>query len=905
MNIDDFLKLNLLTEANVYNIKLPINNVSVDKYLQHHLADITDPTIKQQLTKKLSLLLVNYEPNLTVLNRVPPNAPDWAQQAASTGELFAFVPDEDLNDAISNIAHYVQAAFTDINNADNNIAIRAKQEIAAIPKMPNLDTLYQKANQYFNKKVKKEAAENTEGMEEVIQYAGWIWYKLLTTEAYVREGNIIQNCIGKHWTKDKCDRERMTIYVLRSNKNDSVVAIRIYGDNDIKEIKGKNNKPPIPKYMTYVFSIVKDTNLVISDPAAKRDLRNAGYWVFNDKIIVPMEKATEMFFDDETQKLRQIQPDKTITVLNEEFKVFNNPSAVSHMCEMMDPYRTYTNIKIVYKGMMDNFLLIFLVNGKDELRVANDVLNIATPEIKSRLGKYIVAIGAQEKLKLDSNIQYHFNLSSEPPYTPLAEMATCSGQIQGFDKIDISKMKGYDNWMALKIFFKGCIGPKSEPYINQNDYQEKTKKGIDFNRATTMYRSYTSSNQLGFALFVDNNNSVINIVSPSRVSSSQLNPVRKLIEAEHLTLEKSASFSKEIVIVPPSTIVTKKEFIANKMAGKKTANTKTVVEFEDGASFKLLEGQPLTDWLDQATANTTTDAVYVLMVNNDPKIALPITKKRITGMFAKDTRQNTWRDDNLRARGQVQQPTTKTLDFTYGKYVNAFAKKMGFTVDSKNLLLRPESKINLFLQAVDDNPGIVRSRALKAARVGAQSAPGIDAPYNMIDRPLKQLGLITYSPGPRRGTVSVNATEKGKEVARRVRRGESVPMFSLITQESQVRGGNDPDPIPVPTPRPQATPGEPRAARVPGAAVAPHYNHGARVGSKAQQIYDLFCQLTDDNNGTMPGRGEFIRLIQQPPFNMTPAGAGTYHYNMKTKYLQQHGQLGETFTFKEWLIAIT
>jgi len=25
---------------------------------------------------------------------------------------------------------------------------------------------------------------------------------------------------------------------------------------------------------------------------------------------------------------------------------------------------------------------------------------------------------------------------------------------------------------------------------------------------------------------------------------------------------------------------------------------------------------------------------------------------------------------------------------------------------------------------------------------------------------------------------------------------------------------------------------------------------------------------------------------------------------MKTKYLQQHGQLGETFTFKEWLMAI-
>jgi hypothetical protein len=296
------------------------------------------------------------------------------------------------------------------------------------------------------------------------------------------------------------------------------------------------------------------------------------------------------------------------------------------------------------------------------------------------------------------------------------------------------------------------------------------------------------------------------------------------------------------------------------------------------------------------------------MVDNEPKIALPIAKKKITGMFATDTRPNTWRDNNLRANGQVQQPTTKTLDFTYGKYVNAFAKKMGFTVDSKNLLLRPESKSNLFLQAVNDYPGgIIRSKALRAAHVGAQSAPGLNAPYNMIDRPLRQLGLITYSPGQRRGSILVTTTTKGKEVATRIRRGESVPMFSLITQQAQVTGGNDyePEPTPVPTPRPQAAPGEPRAVRVPGAAAASPYNHGARAGSKAQQIYDLFRQMTDDNNGTMPTRGAFIQLIMQPPFNMTPAGASTYQYNMKTKYLQQHGQLGETFTFKEWLIAIT
>jgi hypothetical protein len=201
------------------------------------------------------------------------------------------------------------------------------------------------------------------------------------------------------------------------------------------------------------------------------------------------------------------------------------------------------------------------------------------------------------------------------------------------------------------------------------------------------------------------------------------------------------------------------------------------------------------------------------------------------------------------------------------------------------------------LNYVVSYPGNARARALKAAHVGPMSAPGIDAPYNKLDRPMIQLGLITSAPGSRRGSTELSPTAKGREVARMLRNGEDVPMFDLVTQTSKLKGGNDPDPEPevVPTPKPQKEPG---AAPV-HAPVGTHRN-----GTKAQQIYNLYSQMTADNNGVQPTRAAFIALIKQPPFNMTPAGASTYQYNMKTKYQQQHGQLGETFTFKEWLIAM-
>ena len=56
--------------------------------------------------------------------------------------------------------------------------------------------------------------------------------------------------------------------------------------------------------------------------------------------------------------------------------------------------------------------------------------------------------------------------------------------------------------------------------------------------------------------------------------------------------------------------------------------------------------------------------------------------------------------------------------------------------------------------------------------------------------------------------------------------------------------------------------------------------------TKSQQALDLYQQMYDDNDGH-PSRQEFIRKMQEAPFNMSASGAATYHYNTKKKFNAQ------------------
>jgi hypothetical protein len=66
-----------------------------------------------------------------------------------------------------------------------------------------------------------------------------------------------------------------------------------------------------------------------------------------------------------------------------------------------------------------------------------------------------------------------------------------------------------------------------------------------------------------------------------------------------------------------------------------------------------------------------------------------------------------------------------------------------------------------------------------------------------------------------------------------------------------------------------------------------------REGTKAQMAVARFREMLAANNNVPPSRQEFMRVLQQAPFNMSPAAAQTYYYNTKKRVAQMVGESTE------------
>lgn len=80
---------------------------------------------------------------------------------------------------------------------------------------------------------------------------GFRLVKLLTEDAYKREGAMIRHCVASYYNNSKC-----YIYSIRDSKNQSHCTLEVFREgNDINQIKGKID----PKYIKYV---IKSLNLL-------------------------------------------------------------------------------------------------------------------------------------------------------------------------------------------------------------------------------------------------------------------------------------------------------------------------------------------------------------------------------------------------------------------------------------------------------------------------------------------------------------------------------------------------------------------------------------------------------------------------------------------------------------------
>lgn len=289
----------MITEANVVNVKVDFDGNSITKYVNHYAENLGSQEVKQIFAKKIAKLLVNDERFLYAVRNLPDNAPEWTKEAMQKGELVYFKPSAELDQSMEHLTHYMSALEQDSQNTENRDAmVYAQRELAGFSKAENLDILIKKSNEYF-KRGSKKAGRSEEGMKEILDVGnGFVWYLLTSADAYRREGKTLQNCIGAIWTRDKAKKDGKEIVVLRKANGESIVAARIDNNSHtIEEMKGKNNQPPVDKYMLPVIQFVNKMKLGLSG-YAEHDFRKGGYFFIEGKLY-PRAEVIKRFVSKE------------------------------------------------------------------------------------------------------------------------------------------------------------------------------------------------------------------------------------------------------------------------------------------------------------------------------------------------------------------------------------------------------------------------------------------------------------------------------------------------------------------------------------------------------------------------------------------------------------------------------
>jgi hypothetical protein len=230
------------------------------------------------------------------------------------------------------------------------------------------------------------------------------------------------------------------------------------------------------------------------------------------------------------------------------------------------------------------------------------------------------------------------------------------------------------------------------------------------------------------------------------------------------------------------------------------------------------------------------------------------------------------------------------------KYVGAAAQKLGYQMAALggSQVKADSSPVRMLRVLSKETTPQPRSVITKKAGSSVAGMSGWESNNPPPDRKLFDAGLIKMEKNGRSYMLSI--TPKGKTALAGL-----LPRGYLNLQHVLPEQKILPDDVEFKKPEPEAAVARPATARAP-AAVAPagtatDLGNGSKA-DRAQRLWDRLVAATG-----VPARATFIQaLINQ--VGMTPAGAGTYHANIKSKYMRQQGALGEGFSFIDFLFLV-
>jgi hypothetical protein len=241
--------LESISQVLVLNERNIINTDMVDEWVQGFVEDTDKPEIKRWLETRLRKYIINDMPGEHPLTkRDLKENPDmfdepWMVQALERGETLYFINLDGQEDffegALPHVIDYLEYVLDHEREVPWNLQFR---DITSL----SVEDAIEKSNDWMRWLNKDSDSDDDEGgVEQVLRVGGFRWVELISKAALDYEGNMMGHCVRSYW--GRVERGDCRIFSLRDSSNESHVTIEV-ADDEMRQIQGKQNKPPIEKY---------------------------------------------------------------------------------------------------------------------------------------------------------------------------------------------------------------------------------------------------------------------------------------------------------------------------------------------------------------------------------------------------------------------------------------------------------------------------------------------------------------------------------------------------------------------------------------------------------------------------------------------------------------------------------
>jgi PcfJ-like protein len=119
--------------------------------------------------------------------------------------------------------------------------------------------------------------DGPEDLEVFMKVGGFTIVKLLTKNAFLREGTFMSHCLGGYEPQQGVD-----IFSLRDDWNNPHATLEVrLNEKEVVQIKGKGNGSIHPKYIDSILEFLKKLNMDVRI----EDMPNLGYYHIDDSLL--------------------------------------------------------------------------------------------------------------------------------------------------------------------------------------------------------------------------------------------------------------------------------------------------------------------------------------------------------------------------------------------------------------------------------------------------------------------------------------------------------------------------------------------------------------------------------------------------------------------------------------------